>query len=377
MPLRHPVARSDGRQVDGRVRGGGRGLEVLQPLGSRMRRFDHLDVGGVAVAARLSQQPREPAVLEHAPLGLAGRAVGDHVVLEVDRTQRRAAARARLALVAVDLQRHRQLVGDRQADRAARSARARRRASRRSPSRSARASSSSRSAPRLYGDSRACHRISSTHERPIPAITRWSRSSACSGRGASSSAFSGGGSGQASGPRRGQRVLVLQPVGRAAASPRRPAWSRTRAAAAPRAGIPGAGSMRTSSREVRSRGPARLSYSCSRPADIRWISSASPPPASTIRCLPRRRTALDPSAPPAPRAAASKVFSALMPGASADSIRAPPSASSSRRAVISTSGSSGMGSHRRGADCQLARDRAGLRRRGPSGSSSAPASRPR
>src|ERR1700735_4023603 len=32
-------------------------------------------------------------------------------------------------------------------------------------------------------------------------------------------------------------------------------------------------STRTSRREVLSRGPARRSYSCKRPADIRWISS--------------------------------------------------------------------------------------------------------
>ena len=38
----------------------------------------------------------------------------------------------------------------------------------------------------------------------------------------------------------------------------------------------------------------------------------------------------------------SKVLSALMPGASVDSIVAPASASLRRRAVISTSGSSGM-----------------------------------
>jgi len=63
------------------------------------------------------QQPRQAPVLEHAPLRLAAGAVGDHVILEVDRLERGRAARARLALVAVDAQRQRQLVGDRQTDR--------------------------------------------------------------------------------------------------------------------------------------------------------------------------------------------------------------------------------------------------------------------
>jgi len=61
----------------------------------------------------------------------------------------------------------------------------------------------------------------------------------------------------------------------------------------------------------------------------------------TISCLPRRPTPAI-SRPARIASGGSKVFSALMPGASADSIRAPRSASSSRRAVISTSGSSGI-----------------------------------
>jgi hypothetical protein len=56
--------------------------------------------------------------------------------------------------------------------------------------------------------------------------------------------------------------------------------------------------------------------------------------------LPRRRTPAI-AAPSIACSGGSKVFSALMPGASADSITAPRSAASSRRAVISTSGSSG------------------------------------
>ena len=54
--------------------------------------------------------PQEPARL------LLG-AVGGHVLGEVDRRQRRAAARARLSLPAMDLERHRHLVRDLGADR--------------------------------------------------------------------------------------------------------------------------------------------------------------------------------------------------------------------------------------------------------------------
>src|SRR4051812_13587521 len=65
---------------------------------------------------RLLEQPRQPAVLQHPPAGLLLRAVRHHVVLVVHRLERRPAARARLAVVAVDLQRHRHLVRDRQLD---------------------------------------------------------------------------------------------------------------------------------------------------------------------------------------------------------------------------------------------------------------------
>src|SRR3954469_9231376 len=73
---------------------------------------------------------------------------------------------------------------------------------------------------------------------------------------------------------------------------------------------------------------------------MRWTSSARSPATSTTRCLPRRRT---PAiwAPSIACSGGSNVFSALMPGASVDSIVAPRSAASNRRAVISTSGSSG------------------------------------
>ena len=50
-------------------------------------------------------------------------------------------------------------------------------------------------------------------------------------------------------------------------------------------------SRRSSSREARSRSEARSSQSWSRPADMRWISSASSP-SSTTNIFPRRRTPL-------------------------------------------------------------------------------------
>ena len=65
---------------------------------------------------QLLEQPRQPPILQHPPARLLLGAVTHDVVLEVDRLDRGAAARARLALAAVDLERHRQLVGDRRAD---------------------------------------------------------------------------------------------------------------------------------------------------------------------------------------------------------------------------------------------------------------------
>src|SRR6476660_2224016 len=73
---------------------------------------------------------------------------------------------------------------------------------------------------------------------------------------------------------------------------------------------------------------------------MRWTSTTRSPETSMTRCLPRRRM---PSIVLPSRACkgGSDVLSALMPGAIVDSISAPASASSNRRAVISTSGSSG------------------------------------
>src|SRR5918997_4511481 len=64
----------------------------------------------------LLQQLRKPPVLQHPPVRLLLRAVAHDVVLEVDRLDLRAAARARLAGAAVHLQGHRELVGNGVAD---------------------------------------------------------------------------------------------------------------------------------------------------------------------------------------------------------------------------------------------------------------------
>ena len=133
--------------------------------------------GRGAAAQRASlEQPREAAVLEHAPVGLAGRAVVDRVLLEVDPRERRAAARARLAELVVHA------VGLRVVRRPRSAARARARARRGSRSRAARSPSASTCVESAYGESCADQRISFAHARPIPAISRWSRSSECSRR---------------------------------------------------------------------------------------------------------------------------------------------------------------------------------------------------
>src|SRR5688572_23884987 len=64
-------------------------------------------------AADSLQQPRETPVLQYSSTRLLLRAVAHDVVLEVDRLDPRAAARAFLAGAPVHLERHRHLVGDR------------------------------------------------------------------------------------------------------------------------------------------------------------------------------------------------------------------------------------------------------------------------
>src|SRR5690349_6151033 len=68
-----------------------------------------------AIARRtLLQQPRQPPVLEHPSLGLAGRAVAHHVVLVEHRLEPVAAPGARLSVAAMHGERHRELVRQRQ-----------------------------------------------------------------------------------------------------------------------------------------------------------------------------------------------------------------------------------------------------------------------
>ena len=185
----------------------------------------------------------------------------------------------------------------------------------------------------------------------MPAIVRWSRSSVCSGRGASSSSFSR--SRRRVGPRfraeLGERLVLLELPGAQQLDPggllgaelaqaqlrrrSRPRRQRLAAAHAAAARCDRAG-RRACRRAAAAR---RTSGGAAAPA-----SSRLPVPSiSTIRCLPRRRTPAI-VRPSSAASGGSKVFSALMPGASADSIAAPCRAPSSRRAVISTSGSSGM-----------------------------------
>ena len=76
-------------------------------------------------------------------------------------------------------------------------------------------------------------------------------------------------------------------------------------------------SSRISTREARSFSEARLSKTRSRPADIRWISSARSPN-STTGILPTRRTPVT-SRPTSASSGGSKVFITFIPGASADS----------------------------------------------------------
>src|SRR5205085_12685290 len=64
----------------------------------------------------LLQESRQAAILQHPAARLFLRAIGHHVVLEVHGLELRATARAWLTLLAVNLQRHWRLVGERLAD---------------------------------------------------------------------------------------------------------------------------------------------------------------------------------------------------------------------------------------------------------------------
>ena len=190
----------------------------------------------------------------------------------------------------------------------------------------------------MKGESRASQRISSTQERPMPAMSLWWRSSGCRWRGwsiAAANSASGGG-GQASGPRVLDHLVLGDRVGRQQLRPGPllgPELAQPQLAPVLAAG-PAPARRGLSARPV-----------CRRPA--------AAPPTSGGSAAPGRRTRPPASSrPAAPRSArrptsassgGSKVFITFIPGASADSTTAPDRAASRRRATISTSGSSGMG----------------------------------
>ncbi len=170
----------------------------------------------------------------------------------------------------------------------------------------------------------------------MPAMSLWWRSSGCRWRGWSTAAAnsSSGGGGHASGPR---LATISSPATASVAS----SFAQARCLvpnSRSRSSRPS--SSRTRTREARSLGEARLSNAFSRPADIRWISSARSPN-STTGILPTRLTPVI-SRPASASSGGSKVFITFIPGASADSTEAPARAALSLRATISTSGSSGI-----------------------------------
>ena len=315
-----------------------RGWHRLRPRSVAVR---HRGARAMAATAYFSSRESRRSLSTRPPVWHCG-AVVRLVLGEVDGLDRRPAARARLALAAVDLERHRQLVGHLLADHLL--VVVDRRAEHREPV---------VEAPDLLGVEVASPCVNGAQprlpedlvdpERPIPAIARWSRSSGCSWRGWSIAAASAssGGAGHASGPSVATISSASTSPGPTAASPRRAAWCRTRAGAA--RARRRAGSAPASARSL---SEARLSKTCSRPADIRWTSSSSgsspPPRTATTGIFPIRRT---PSIvrPSSASSGGSSVFTATIPGASVDSTSAPASAAPRRRAVISTSGSSGIG----------------------------------
>ena len=177
----------------------------------------------------------------------------------------------------------------------------------------------------------------------MPAITCWSRSSECSGRGdVEQLAAAAGGSGHASGPSAVERLVRLERRRASAASPTRACLvpnSRSRSSRPP--------GSRSSTRDVCRAASARLSNSCSRPALIRCTSSVSgrAPVGSSISSLPRRRTPVN-AAPSSALQRRVERLERVDAGRQRrlDRLR-PASAAASRRAVISISGSSGTTVH--------------------------------
>jgi hypothetical protein len=120
----------------------------------------------------------------------------------------------------------------------------------------------------LEGDRHAVHRISSTQERPIPAIVRWSRRRGWRWRGWSSrpANSSSEGAGNASGP-------SVVTASSAATSSLRTSFAHALCWVpnSRQAQLAVCGGAHQDA-ELRSRSEARPSNSCSRPADMRWTS---------------------------------------------------------------------------------------------------------
>ena len=325
---RHQLGRRGGARGPGsrrsRVLSGGFPEAVLREAGAvgDLRRRS-TSCAGSSTTRRYFSSRRQPPVGEDPAAGLLLRAVTGDPLGVVDRGDRLAAARARLALAPVHLQRHRHLVGDRLADdllvvvdRAAEHRRARRAGARPPPA--------SISEPFLNGERRASQRISSTHERPIPAIERWSRSSGWRWPGLVDDLreLLERGRRPGLGAERRDHLLGGDVVGVEELAPG--------SLLGPELAQPQLATVREPDQDSRTTVPseARSSKSWSLPADIMWTSSASrspSAPASTTGILPTRRTPVT-SSPTSASSGGLTLFSATMPGASADSTVAPASA---------------------------------------------------
>jgi len=197
------------------------------------------------------------------------------------------------------------------------------------------ASSCSRSDPPLERRQPGVVKDLVDHERPIPAITCWSRSSAYKR------------------PRLVEQLDQLRRVGPGVIAELPRACPQ-----APTSGSPSptrAAGYRTRVASARGRrSAARADARCDSRREARSVEQLQPAGGHQMDherhpAVELEHEQLAPSPDPrellafgAPTAEDSKVFSAFTPGASADSTSAPESAASSSRAVISTSGSSGI-----------------------------------
>ena len=244
----------------------------------------------------------------------APRAVVRLVLGEEDRLDRRPAAGAGLALAPVDLQRHRQLVGDsrrslpRNGDRVSRT-----------PSASCSRATSSRSQLRALAEGREPRLPEDLVDPGAPDAgdVALVAQQGMQVAGLVDQLAGTRPAGEVARPRaRGSPPSRPSATSSAAeASPRLAAGCRTRAASAP-------GRRRAGPAPARP-GPwaRRACERCSRPADIRWISTPdrrARPPASSRSGAPR-----SPSRPSSSSSGGSNVFITFIPGARADSTKLP------------------------------------------------------